>query len=353
LRVLHIVAGAAFGGAETFSQDAILALREEGVEQRVICRPHKIALARFAAAGIPVLPQQFSHFSRWRGAPAWITRQAEEFKADLVHAWMGRAASFVLEAMPCPVIGWFGGYYKLRSYENVDACIGVTRDIVDYLVRNGIPADRALLVHTFGMLADEPALDRSEFDTPADAALVLVLSRMHEKKGIDTMLRALALTPGVHLWLAGDGPEKRRYERLCARLGVADRVRFLGWRTDRTALYKAADLIVLPSRYEPFGTVIPEAWSMSKPLIATSAMGASQYMRDGVDGLLCPIDDPPALAACVTRLIADPALQARLSESGFEVYQSLFSKPAVMEALLETYRTVMRLGKRARNSVAS
>ena len=154
------------------------------------------------------------------------------------------------------------------------------------------------MVNTFGTMPDAAPVDRAALATPADALVLLVLARMHRVKGIDTMLRALVEVPGAVLWLAGEGPARAEYARLAAQLGVAGRVRFLGWRDDRKALLEACDICVLPSRYEPFGTVIVEAWATGRPLVATMADGARQYVRDGENGLLCPIDDPSALAAC-------------------------------------------------------
>jgi glycosyltransferase involved in cell wall biosynthesis len=345
VRILHAIAGAEFGGAETFAQDAIAALAEAGVAQHVVTRPHPLALQRFADSGVPVSLLGFSQLDRLRGSGMFLRRQAETFRADLVHAWMARAAGFMPAQMPCPVAGWFGGYYDLKYFRHADFYIGVTRGIADGLIRQGTPGHRVFVVHTFGTLADEPPADRAAFGTPADAPLVLVLSRLHEKKGIDTILRALGDCPGVHLWIAGEGPERQNYETLCAGLGLADRVRFLGWRTDRAALYRAADIVALPSRYEPFGTVIPEAWSMRRPLIATRAAGASAYVSDGVDGLLVPIDDPPALAHAIGRLARDRELRERLGQGGWQSYRRDFTKDAAIASLLDAYRAMLRIGK--------
>jgi glycosyltransferase involved in cell wall biosynthesis len=347
LRVLHVIAGGEFGGAETFAQDAITALANRGIEQHVITRPHAIALRRFATAGVPITRFGFSRIDRWRGGRHLIRRTAASFKADLVHAWMARAASFVPAGMPCSVAGWFGGYYDLKYYRRADCYIGVTRGIVDDLVTRGAPKDRVFLVHVFGTMADAPAADRAVLATPRDAPLILVMSRLHEKKGIDTILRAVAECPGIYLWLAGEGPERVQYEALSRQLRIDDRVRFLGWRTDRAALYNAADIVALPSRFEPFGAVIPEAWSVGKPLIATRAAGAAAYVTDEFDGLLCPIDNPPALASAIRRLLADPDLRQRLTAGGTETYRRLFTEEVVIRDLLDVYGTMLRLGKRS------
>ena len=347
VRILHVIAGAPTGGAETFSADAILALAAQGVQQHVICRPHPIPLGRFAEAGIPVTPLSFSQFTRFTGAPGKIRRLAQEFNADAVHAWMGRAASFVPANMPCPVIGWFGGYYALKYYRTSDNYIAITPDMRRYLIEAGAPADRVFLCHTFGTLPDSPPVSRRSLDTPDDALALLILSRMHQKKGIDTALQAMRSLPTAVLWLAGDGPELETYRALAGTLGVASQVRFLGWRTERKSLLEACDICLLPSRYEPFGTVIPEAWSMRKPLITTPADGARQFVTHGENGLIFPIGDADALAGAVTRLAGDQSLADRLAGNGYDTYKRLFSQDVVIRRLQDIYAQVVSGGSRS------
>ena len=343
MKILHAIAGAATGGAETYSQDVIAALAERGISQHVVGRPHELAVERYKKAGVSFTPFGFSALDRLR--PGFLRRQAGAFDADLVHAWMARAADFVPRRMPCPVLGWFGGYYDLKYYRRADFLVGVTRDIARDLIARGAPPDRVAVVHTFGTLPESPPVSRADFATPEAAPVVLVLSRLHEKKGIDTILRAVALLPGAYLWIAGDGPERRSYETLAQSLNLTDRVRFLGWRTDRKSLLDACDVCALPSRYEPFGTVIPEAWSMRRPLVATRAAGASQYVEDGESGLLCDIDDVAGLAATLRRAFADTALREHLAEGGYTAYLRDFERTTVIDALLHVYRQTIAAGR--------
>lgn len=346
MRVLHVIAGAEVGGAETFAQDAILALQARGVEQRVLARPWPGAMARYRAAGVPAEAFGFSVVDRALGRGRGIRRAAEAFGADLVHAWMSRAASFVPASMPCPVLGWFGDLYDMKYFRNVDACVGVTPDIAAYLRGQGVARERVFMVNTFGDMPEAPSVDRASLDTPEGATAVLVLSRMHRVKGIDTMLRALAQVPGVYLWLAGEGPARAAYERLAAELGLMERVRFLGWRNDRRALLAACDVVALPSRYEPFGTVIVEAWAMRRPLLATLADGARQYVTDGQTGITCAIEDVDGLAAGLRRLDGDPALRGRLAAAGHAAYLAGFTREIVTERLIGCYEDCIRLGRR-------
>ena len=341
MRVLHVVAGAPTGGAETFSLDAITALAERGIEQKVLCRPHRQTLAKLAEASVPYETLAFRPAARLVGGPAAIRRAATAWGADLVHAWMSRAASFVPAGMPCPVIGWMGGYYNLKYFTTADYLIGVTPRIRDYIVEHGVAPQRAFMGHTFGTMPDAPAVSRASLGVPPDALLLLTLSRLHPKKGIDTAIRALARLPNAHLCVAGDGPEEAKYETLARELGLSERVHFLGWRNDRKALLEICDICLLPSRYEPFGTVIAEAWAMRRPLVAALADGARQYVRDNENGAVFPIDDERALAQRIMQIAGDRAFAARLVEQGYRDYERLFSRDIVIDRLLDIYRTVI------------
>ena len=348
MRILHVIAGASVGGAETFAVDAITALAARGVRQHVVCRPFALPLERYRAAGIPTTTLRFSAIDRIYPGSGLIRARARDLGANLVHAWMSRAGSFVPATLDCPAIGWFGDYYKLKYFQNCDSFFAVTPDIAASIVKRGMPAERVFTTNTFGSMPDAPAVSRASLDTPDDAKVALVLSRMHRVKGIDTLLRAAVGIPGLYLWLAGDGPARGEYEDLARSLGLAHRTRFLGWRNDRKSLLEQCNICVLPSRYEPFGTVIVEAWAAGRPLVSTAADGARQYVIDGEDGLLCPIDDPRALADCLSRLLIDPGLAERLSAAGLARYAADFTRDIVITGLLNTYEKALTLGKRPR-----
>jgi glycosyltransferase involved in cell wall biosynthesis len=163
------------------------------------------------------------------------------------------------------------------------------------------------------------------------------MGRLHEAKAHDVSLQALAALPDAYLWIAGSGPEGARLKAMAAALGVAPRVRFLGWRTDASALYRAADLCLFPSRYEPLGNVVIQAWAHGLPVVAAASKGPAALIADGENGLLVPIDDPEALAAGVRRLMDDPALRKRLALSGAARVESAFSKAAVVAQWRELF----------------
>lgn len=336
LRVLHIMLGRNNGGAETYCADAIEALDDFGVQQTVAYHPQAARLPGLIARGIPSLLT-----ASWQAlpgiAPFFIKRGIARHQPTLIHCWMRRAAEAATKT-ELPTIGWFGGYYDVKKFARCDHFIGVTPDIVEHMIRSGVAPDRASYVHTFSSAVDFGVVRRADLDTPEDATVLLILSRLHQKKGIDIAIRALVDLPGCYLWIAGDGELEGSLKAQAADLGVADRCRFLGWRDDRGALLRACDICLLPSRYEPFGTVMIEAWAADRPLIAASAAGPARVVRDGVDGLLTPIDDVQALAAAVRRIDQESGLKERMVAAAAQRYREEFSREKTVADLLAVYR---------------
>ena len=341
LRVLQVMAGAAVGGIETFFFDGVAALAGAGLEQFVICRPNvPHQFERLKRLGVPYAT---ASFGKWWSGPtrAVLARARAQFHPNLAQFWTGRAARLAVRDPACRNIGWFGGYRQMKDYKACDDFIGITPDLMRHLAESGADPMRCVRIHTFADLPAAAPVPRASFETPEDVPLLLILARLHPKKGVDTLLRALAQVPGAYLWIAGEGDERAQYEALAQSLALTDRVRFLGWRNDRAALLAAADVCVMPSRYEPFGTVMAEAWSAGTPLITAAAQGPLAYVKDGENGLMVPIDDVPALAAAIARLIADPALAARLVEGGRKTFEESFTAAAYVRETLRFYRAVL------------
>jgi glycosyltransferase involved in cell wall biosynthesis len=339
MRILHIMASRANGGAETYSADLMASLQAAGVEQVAVLPRASIHYDRLAASGVPlaseVLDSWFGPMRRRK-----LAALVDSFQPDLVHCWMRRAASLV-PPVPIPVIGWFGGYYDPAHFRRCTHFVGVSPGIVEHMIERGVPSAKAHYVPTFPTIEAGPPIDRAGLATPAGATVLLTLSRLHEKKGLDVLLAALAELPGCIAWIAGDGPLEADLKALAAKLGVADRVRFLGWRTDRGALLAAADICVLPSRWEPFGTVMLEAWAADTPLVAAASQGPAVLIADGVNGLLVPVDDAPALATAIRRLLDNSALKARLIEQGRADYQKGFTREAVTRRMIALYTEII------------
>jgi glycosyltransferase involved in cell wall biosynthesis len=339
MKLLHVMAGAATGGAENIFLECVLALADGGARQAVVTRPNNnFRTASLKARGIAVRHADFNPIFRGQTKRA-IEASIAELKPDVIQYWMGRAGTFAKPGRPLQ-IGWYGGYYKLKRFAACDYHVALTEDIARNIVAQGAAADRVEIIRTFAEFAPTAPADRAQFDTPQDAPLLLALARLHWKKGLDVLLKALPESPEAYLWIAGEGPLRKELEALTATLGLQSRVRFLGWRDDRAALLAACDACVFPSRYEPFGTVTVDAWAAKVPLIAAAAQGPKAYVTDGADGLIVPIDDIAALGAAIKRVIHEPGLKAHLVEGGTRTYEARFTKEVYIRESLAFYGRV-------------
>jgi glycosyltransferase involved in cell wall biosynthesis len=342
LKILHIMTAESHGGAETYAADAILGLAaHKNVQQTAFISKNALCHADLSAAGVKIYDQwssvRFKPWMRWH-----IKKAIRAEQPDIIHCWMRRAAELVPAELKSPVIGWLGGYYKIAKFKHCSDFIGVTVDIARHIRDSGIGANHAYTVHTFSSVETTHApVDRAALQTPADAPVILALSRLHAKKGLDTLLHALTTLPDCYAWLAGDGPLENELKTLATTLGVSERVRFLGWRTDRGALLNAADVCVLPSRYEPFGTVMVEAWAASVPLVAAAAAGPAAYITEGENGLLVAPDDSGALSAAILRVLEDAALRETLVTKGKETYLQKFTREGSTKELLDVYQSIV------------
>jgi glycosyltransferase involved in cell wall biosynthesis len=326
---LHLLGSSVEGGAETYFVELVSALHQAGLPTAAAIRANAGREAALRAAGVPVHTLGF-------GAPLdFLTRPGaaalgRKLHAGALVAWMSRAASRTPPG-PWRRIARLGGYYDLKYYRGFDLLVGNTEDIRDWIVGQGWPADRVVFVPNFAEAKDALPVLRASLDTPEGAPLLLGMGRLHPSKAHDVSLKALAALPDVWLWIAGSGPIEGELKALAAELGVADRVRFLGWRSDASALYRAADVCVFPSRYEPLGNTVIQAWAHGLPVVAAASKGPAALIRDGEDGRLVPIDDVDAFASAVRELIADRTMAARLAAAGAARVSAEFSKGVVVE----------------------
>jgi glycogen(starch) synthase len=197
--------------------------------------------------------------------------------------------------------------------------------------------------------------NRSEVDAPPGGLAVpyvLALGRAVAKKGFDLLVGAFALIserhPDVVLAIGGDGPALPGLERLIDQLGVKSRVMLLGRlsRPEVSAAMGSAEIFVMPSRLEPFGIVILEAWRAGRAVVATSRGGAPEFVDDGENGALVDPFDTAELAETLSRLLSEPARREALGEAGRRRVND-FSWQAIVPAYKRCYATAIGAARRA------
>lgn len=166
------------------------------------------------------------------------------------------------------------------------------------------------------------ASSAEERPAPTNSTKALVaVGRLVHVKGFDLLLDALAASTQTSvLRIVGDGPERPALVQQAKRLGVSDKVDFVGQRspTEVQAIMRESDVVVVPSRREAFGIVALEAWVSGTPLVATSQTGPAGFVTDGVDGVLVDPQDTAALARAIDDLLSDPDRARTLATRGRE-----------------------------------
>ena len=151
---------------------------------------------------------------------------------------------------------------------------------------------------------------------------ILFVGRLHELKNIHLILRSAAELQRsgipVSLDLVGDGPERPALEALAGELGIGERVRWHGWRPKEevAALYRGANCLVNPSRYEGMPNTVLEAMASNLPVVASDVGGNNDLVRTGETGFLFALSDPAALTRALEALARDPALRERMGARG-------------------------------------
>ena len=195
----------------------------------------------------------------------------------------------------------------------IEALYGVASDRVA-VVYNGVDLER---FHPANRARYRGAA-RAEAGIPADAYTVLFVGSGFARKGLATTIDAFAAFSdrGSRLVVLGKG-DAREYGALASRLGVGERVVWLGARDDPERWYAAADIVLLPSRYEPFGNVHLEALASGLPVVASTRAGGSEVIAEGINGAVVSPTDARAIASALEgfreRRVADVTAAARRS----------------------------------------
>jgi glycosyltransferase involved in cell wall biosynthesis len=223
---------------------------------------------------------------------------------------------------------------------------------VSVAVRDSMPARvrRRVEVITHGIdldavraAAPERDTARAELGVGPDAVVCVTVANLRTEKGYDTLLAAVARTDAAEVTFvaAGQGPLADALTAERRRLGVEDRFRFLGYRTDVPRVLAAADLFVLASRHEGLPVALMEAMALGLPVVATAVGGVPEAVHDGVEGLLVAPDDPSALAAAIVALVHDPERRAAMG-SAARVAAERFGAERPVRRLEAIYGAVRR-----------
>ncbi len=308
-------------------QAKVTMLLKEGKPLRFVWR-----LARYIrrggfdiVQGFGGTPSIYAFFGgKLAGVPIILGGYRVEYREGGVHRFIHRVMSRFLS-------GWV-----VNSRAIVDSMVenlGVDRR-KSFVVYNGIDPESFVSRLT-------PAQVKEAVGIEADAPTVSVMARLHPQKNHRLFLESARLIlkerPDARFLVVGDGSLRSSLESFAAVLGIADRVFFLGIRSDIPDLLAATDVAVLTSDFEGLANTLVEAMCVGKALVTTAHRGVEELVTDGREGYIVPCGDARAVADKVCRLLSDETLRKRMGEKGRQTVQARFSLKAMATSLLEVY----------------
>ncbi|CAI9121262.1 glycosyltransferase family 4 protein [Brytella acorum] len=366
-KVVHVVVAGDIGGAERLLVDLTTRPAESGAEHCVaLMTPNPKLRAYIAASGVPIRdrgPVRADPFSYlWRafgpGDVRWLRTVLKEECATTVH--VHTYASHVIgvraaRSLGLPVLRTEHGVqhytdpscalFRSWALRHTD-CVVAVSDYVRRFVSRRAPfvADRIRVVRN-GVDTCYFAPASSSLSGPFTLALVC---RLEPWKQVDLVIRAAARVPGLHVRIAGDGSACGALKALTRKLGITDRIVFMGYQSDPRPVIAACDAAINTSRDEPLGLSVMEALSMGLPVVAFDGGGIPEIVHDGATGWLVRRHDVEALAETLTRVAASRAEAARRGRAAYDFVQ----RECRIEMMCERYANAYASLRSARHADA-
>ena len=366
LKVLHIIGGGEFGGAERHILNLAQGVDPAEVEMSILCLFDRPFAEVAREAGVPsfVLPMRskldFHVVGKMKSAIA-------SYGPDIVHTHgvranlLGRLAaaqavrpvvttvhSLLPMDYPDPVSRLANSLAERVTRGMTCHFITVSNELRQALLRQGIPGDRLTVVHNGVDLArfdPEQATGRSLSGYPPDAPLVAIIARLHAVKGHRLFLHSakavLAKKPEVRFLVVGGGPDEKALMKMASDLGIDGAVDFLGFVDDIPSLLARLDVLVVASRWEGFGLTAAEALALAVPVVATDVGGLPEIIRPFETGLLVPFGQSQAMADAVIWILEHPAEAREMATRGQAMVRREFTARQMAVRTVEVYRKVV------------
>ena len=350
--VIDDPAGSARYGAGGLGQSHPLAREIEGGERAVVDRDgirfFQASWGDAAEAGVRLARRWRPDIIHLHTAMVWPVAEAIQHQTSLplvYHVHSVDKAEYEIGQEPQP---WLAhSEAQEQAIAAADRLIALSGDERDLLA--GYYPEARDRIRVVGNGIDEPAADgplaRPRYP---DQPLVLYSGRLVERKGIRELIaaipRVLEAAPGTRFALAGGPPNLSPADVAAQWLtpeaaAHQERIHFTGWLSPSqlTRWYRSADVLVVPSRYEPFGMVILEGMAHGLPIVASDVGGPAEILEHGRTGLLFPSRDAAALADQLIALVGDRGLRQRLGRAGAEEARLSWTWPKRVAAMGEVY----------------
>jgi sugar transferase (PEP-CTERM/EpsH1 system associated) len=362
--ILYLITELSIGGAQTALLRLLTGLDRARFSPAVACfyNGDGAVAQRIRALGVSVTDLGMT--AKWRlDAFVRLYCLLHRQRPTILHTWMfhanvpgrvlGRLAGVPIVISSERTMGQEG---RLRRWLNritgplPDRVACVSESVAEFAAQTiGIPPAKLAVIPNGIPLEDFQPGDRSrarvDLGIPLRAVVAGTVGRLQPVKGTGYLLEAWSRLASDHpdaiLLLVGGGPQQAALERMSRRLGISERVRFLGDRADVPGLLRGMDVFVLPSLWEGMPNAALEAMAVGLPVVATAVGGTSEVVVDGVTGLLVQPGDPDALAQSIARLLRDPDLRHKMGQAGRERVVKHFSVGRTVEQTERLYEQLL------------
>ena len=374
MRVLHTIPGRNWGGMEQRALEQVRWLNQHGHQSWYMAPPDGDPYAKAVEMGVPVVPMVFD--------PPWAPRCFLEMRrfvianrVDVIDVHVTRDAKAALGSMDlCAIVRSRHVDIPLKTSllrrlqwregsDHVVTVAGVTRT---HLIEMGLAdPDRSTWIGGWAepryfeteITDDDRVRLRRELSIPDDVPVLLCPAMLRADKGQNFLIDALGILAeqGVKpvCLFAGkatgqSAPFAEGLKVQGQQIGVGDRLRFLGYRTDLPVLMRFADLLVLPSLMEGQPRVMVQSFASRRPVVACDVGGVSEIVKDGETGWLIPKADPGALAKAIAHALADPAERERMAANAHALALQTMNIDLRMKQTLSIYEQALNHAKTRR-----
>jgi len=344
IHVVQVMLGTVKGGAEVFFEKLAIEFQQAGIKQTLVIQENTEREGRLRAAGCDVraLPLRGwrKHFARMK-----VASVVKDVNANLVIGWMSRGVAAVPTMKGVACLARVGGYYKPKYFKRLDHVVVNAPQLIDHLEKGGCKRSNILLIPNFtNSLQVSTTENAASFNIKPGHRVLASIGRLHEVKGHDLAIKIIKKIPDTHLLIAGQGLQREPLMTLAKELGVSDRVTFIGWHNTMGDVYRVTDVVVYPTRSEPFGNIVLEAWRERVPIVSSDIEGPAWLIDHEIHGLLCKKDDLNGFVTAVQRLLDQPLLRGRLIEAGSEKLEKEFSTEAIVSQYHQFFTSCLRNG---------
>ena len=367
LRVAHVISDTNIGGAGRYLLGLLGGAETYGWKP-FVCLPEgplADAIRQSSSAAVIILPEGERSLSR----ALLRSLQRTLVSVDIVHTHASLAGRLIARQRgyktvltrhtlgpPLPangLPGWKRVAYSLVARQLTNAIIAVSAACVGRLQAEGVPENMIRLVYNGidprPFLAADRQEARHQLDVLAARPVIATVARLTEVKGLPYALQAAAelRRRGYEFtWLfAGQGPLENELRQQAVQLGLADAVRFLGYREDIPTILAAADIFVLPSIMEALGLSVLEAMASGLPVVASRVGGIPELIRDGQDGTLVTPAAPQELAKAIAFYLRQPAQAEAAGRQGRARVLERFTLEQMCRQTDAVYREVLAGGR--------